>query len=102
MLELSLIISLVTIFIHTLTKEGMLLEFIHTWLWKLPCWLKKPLFCCPVCMTPWYGSAIIIILTLTTGLQINLFKAVLILLVAGGITSIITENGNNRTDSDTD
>lgn len=38
-------------------REGEIFGRIHQLLWGIPEWMKQPLFECPVCMTPYYGSA---------------------------------------------
>jgi hypothetical protein len=61
MIEKSLLISLIVLSIHVMIYwPGMILHFIADWSARknLPVWLEKPLFSCPVCQVPWWGSLI--------------------------------------------
>ena len=57
MLTASLIIALIVLFIHSTTWEGHIFESIKDIIkpeWKI----SKPIYGCPICMTPWWGSII--------------------------------------------
>ena len=62
MIELSILIAFAVLFIHTTTTEGHIFEDVANWLdTKLPDWIIKPLYGCPICMSFWYGSAMYIL-----------------------------------------
>jgi len=48
-------ISLIVLFIHATTWEGMIFEKIKDYI-KPEGMLYKPLYGCPICMTPWWGT----------------------------------------------
>lgn len=48
-------ISLIVLFIHATTWEGMIFEKIKDFI-KPEGMLYKPIYGCPICMTPWYGT----------------------------------------------
>lgn len=53
----ALLISMSVLFIHATTWDGMIMD----WIKKIfnPDWyICKPLYTCPICMTPWWGSLI--------------------------------------------
>ena len=57
MIELSILIAFAVLFIHTTTTEGHIFEDVANFLdTKLPDWIIKPLYGCPICMSFWYGS----------------------------------------------
>ena len=57
MIEISVLIAFAVLFIHTTTNEGHIFEDVANWLdTKLPEWIIKPLYGCPICMSFWYGS----------------------------------------------
>ena len=61
MIEAIIIISLIVLFIHACFGGGMILEPLRVIFYKLTVKvtiLRKPLYSCVTCMTPWYGSAI--------------------------------------------
>jgi hypothetical protein len=58
MLGPAFIIAFIVYFIKASTWRGMILYGIKERLCDLPEFIKKPLFDCPVCMTPWWGTAI--------------------------------------------
>lgn len=51
----ALIISLIILFIHSTTWEGMIFENIKKII-KPEGMIYKPIYGCPICMTPWWGS----------------------------------------------
>lgn len=53
----SLIISLIVLFLHATTWKGMVFESVKN-LIKPEGMLYKPIYGCPICMTPWWGSLI--------------------------------------------
>lgn len=52
----ALTISLIVLFIHATTWEGHIFEGVKK-LIKPEGKLYKPIYGCPICMTPWWGSA---------------------------------------------
>ena len=59
MLEQSLIIALCVMAFWMFMWEGNILHFVrHFGDWHLPVWVQKPLYDCPMCMTPYYGSIV--------------------------------------------
>lgn len=81
MMEQALILALCVYFIHACTWEGMIFYPVSSKLWNLTPWLKKPLFACPICMSPWYGSFLIWLFSWHWSLAL--------LLSAGGITVVL-------------
>jgi len=58
MIELSVLITFAVLFINSTTWEGMIFEDVANYLdTKLPEWVSKPLYGCPICMSIWWGSA---------------------------------------------
>ena len=58
MIELSILIAFAVLFLNATTWEGQIFEDVANWLdTKLPEWISKPLYGCPICMSFWYGSA---------------------------------------------
>lgn len=57
MITTALIISLIVLFIHATTWEGQIFEGIKK-LIKPEGMIYKPIYGCPICMTPYYGSAV--------------------------------------------
>lgn len=89
MIELTLIISLVVLFIHATTWEGMINEWVSRVLWHAPPWIKKPLFDCPICMAPWWGSLILLLFGVFTDNWLHPFIWVITLFAAGGINTVL-------------
>jgi len=61
MLTSAFIIAFIVYFIKATTWKGMIFHGLIEKLNWLPKKLKKPLFECPICMTPWWGVAIYLI-----------------------------------------
>ncbi len=100
MLEMAFCISFVVLFVHASTWEGMLLQFIPSFFWDAPVWVKKPLFDCPVCMAPWYGA---LVMVFSGWYPDNWVQPFIILAISGGInvvaSSIINREAFNGADS---
>jgi len=80
----SLLISYAVLFIHATTWEGQIWEDVGNWLdRKLPEWISKPLYGCPICMSFWYGGIILFLF----GWQFNVMF-VLTVFAAGGVSVI--------------
>ena len=101
MIEFILIIAFSVLFIHSCTWEGMILESVVKVFWKAPVWIKKPLFECPICMTPWWGSLIIVLSCINSGVWIDWFSWIIIIITAGGINSVLDKFINDGRDSNT-
>lgn len=52
----SLQIALLVLFIHATTWEGNIMSWVKVF--NFPEWIEKPLYGCPMCMTPWWGTLI--------------------------------------------
>ena len=61
MLTSAFIIALIVYFIKATTWKGMIFYGVIEKLNGLPKKLKKPLFECPICMTPWWGIVIYLV-----------------------------------------
>ena len=61
MLVSAFIIAFIVYFIKATTWKGMIFHGVIERLRWLPKKLRKPLFECPICMTPWWGVAIYLI-----------------------------------------
>lgn len=63
MIEQALIISLLVLAIHYTMQEGEIFEGLSKWFEKtMPYGIHQPLFECNVCMTPWYGSVLYVLI----------------------------------------
>jgi len=89
MIELSILIAFAVLFLNATTWEGQIFEDVANWLdTKLPEWIIKPLYGCPICMSFWYGSAMYI-------LYHGLDKWILIVVFcAAGINAFIVNLNN--------
>jgi hypothetical protein len=59
MLEKAFIIGFMVFAIHYTMLPGEIFSKISDWLFNhIPERLRQPLFACPICMVPWYGSVI--------------------------------------------
>ena len=61
MITSAFIIAFIVYFIKATTWKGMIFHGVIEKLNWLPKKLRKPLFECPICMTPWWGVAIYLI-----------------------------------------
>lgn len=57
MLEQVCIISLMVWAVFTVFQETMIFGFCRQWLDRLPEIIRRPLYDCVICMTPWWGTA---------------------------------------------
>ncbi len=89
MIELSLIIALIVFFVHACFWEGMILDKVRYQLWNAPSWITKPLYDCPICMTPWWGSLILFLIGVFTSNWLHPFIWIIHLFAAGGINATI-------------
>ncbi len=89
MIATSFIVAFIVLFIHATFWEGMIFSFISEKLKNLPEYIKKPLYDCPICQSPWWGSLIIFVGNTAGVWQVdNLVKWVFILFSAGGLNTI--------------
>ena len=89
MISIILITSLVVLFFHVCTWPGMVFSFVGKALDKIPSYLKKPLFDCPICMCPWWGPVIIAIGILAGAWQVtNTWQMIMIVAAAAGLNTI--------------
>ena len=58
MIQEALIIAFIVYFIKATTWKGMIFHEVCNKLEKWPEVIRKPLYECPVCMTPWWGVLI--------------------------------------------
>lgn len=61
MLEPAFIVAFIVYFIRATLWKGMIFYYIKKKLSFLPSYIRKPLYECPVCMTPWWGTVIYLI-----------------------------------------
>jgi len=80
----ALVISLTILFFYMTMTEGMIFHFLYKWFktW-LPEPLWKPVFSCPICMTPYYGTIIYLILY-----RISVLDGIFTVLTAGGLNCV--------------
>lgn len=56
-----IIIALIIDAIHYTLMDGEIFGWLGKWLYEtLPEWLHEPVFYCNICMTPWYGSLLML------------------------------------------
>lgn len=89
MLEQSAIIAFAVLFIHCATREGMLLGKVAYYFGDAPDWMKMPLYECPVCMTPWWGTWFLFCGWFVGDISMTIYQTIMTLLCAGGINSIV-------------
>lgn len=90
MIEWGIIIALFCLFVHACTWEGMIGEKIGELFWEAPVWIKKPLFSCPICMCPWWGSGLIVLFGILTDYWPHPVVWFLELAIAGGINVVLS------------
>lgn len=101
MYEHAIVIVLVVQFFHACTWEKMVFGFVRKALEDLPWYLKKPLFDCPICMTPWWGPVVICFGILGFGWPIsNITQVFMTLAVAAGINTMIYMIMKDRKEED--
>lgn len=106
---LALVCSLITQFIYATFWEGMIFGNVAGWLMsvrttkdgkakvkdgrainRLPLWIRKPLFECPICMTPYYSTIILFVGIWSGYLTISIFQFILVIFTASGISTIFS------------
>ena len=89
MIELSILIAFAVLFLNATTWEGQIFEDVANWLdTKLPEWISKPLYGCPICMSFWWGSFAYIVYE---GVEIEM---ILVVFAAAGINAFIVNLNN--------
>lgn len=89
LIVIAIIVAFVVLFLHATAWEGMIFGTIAEKAFDWPEWIRKPLFECPICMAPWWGSLILVIFGLATGVWFSWWQWAVILFVAGGINTLI-------------
>ena len=59
MIKIAFITAMIVILFHAFAWKGMVFYFIDEALCDLPDYFKKPLYSCPICMSIWWGPAIL-------------------------------------------
>jgi hypothetical protein len=59
MVESTFIIAMAVFFLHVSTNEGMINHWVQKVAFNWPTWLKKIVFDCPICMSPYYGALLL-------------------------------------------
>lgn len=85
MIEFALITSFKIIGIHVCCWQGMIFGWIRPLLYRLPEWLKKPLYLCEICMSSIWGIIFWVVEYQNISLDIIWF-----ILTVCGINSIIS------------
>lgn len=92
MMSNSFAIALIVFFIHACYQEEMIFHWAAKWFEEiLPEFLHKPVFSCPICMTPYYGAVIYLFATMSgvKGFEsIHIPTMLFTLLVASGFSTL--------------
>lgn len=87
MLAISFSIAMIVQIIWYSMQDGEIFGFIGNFLQeKLPTKLHNPIFDCPVCMTPWYGTIIYWIIW-----HNNIKEWIIVVLIAAGINILASK-----------
>lgn len=89
----SLALSLIVQFIYACFWEGMIFGKVAGWLMennRVPLWMQKITFACPICMTPYYSLIILALLRLAGYLIYPAGLMFLIVLIASGLSTIFS------------
>ncbi|MBD0332117.1 MAG: hypothetical protein ICV66_05635 [Chitinophagaceae bacterium] len=92
MLTTACIIAFIVYFIKATTWKGMIFHEITNKLEFLPEFVRKPLYECPICMTPWWGVVIYLIghyVNLPEFGELTVQRVVFTVLVAAGINTVV-------------
>jgi hypothetical protein len=90
MIEQILIISFWVFAIHYTMQHGEIFGWIGDWFSEvLPEKLHNPVFDCEVCMCPWYGSFLYIIMWKPTWHEFGI--ALIVVIAATGLNAILTK-----------
>ncbi|WMJ72947.1 hypothetical protein RCC89_07195 [Cytophagaceae bacterium ABcell3] len=92
MLEQAFAIAFIVYFIKATTWRGMIFHPIILKLRTLPSYIKKPVYECPICMTPWWG-ALIYFLAHITGLPefeiLTVERLIFTVFISSGINTVV-------------
>lgn len=81
-IEQALIIALIVLFVHACSWQGMIFEGIKKVI-KPEGSLYKPIYGCPICMTPYYGTVIYLLF-----FNISIADGLLTVAAASGLSVI--------------
>jgi len=89
-LTLSLIVAFYVQAVWICFQEDMIFEWAGNFLsMNLPDFMQKPVYDCPICMTPWHGA--LFLFAIRSIIKPGIFISGVILLVAMGINVTITK-----------
>lgn len=87
MIGIAFCLAFAIFFIHVTTWDSHIFHGVNKLTENWPEWIRKPLFDCPICMSPWWGMAIQGVFNLI-GITIfsnNIMIMFFTCMVAGGI-----------------
>ena len=91
LIQYALAYSIVVQFIYACFWQGMILGRVASWLsTKLPYWVQKPIFDCPICMTPYYSAIFAVVLQCTDLLTLPFAANVIVVLLASGFSTLFS------------
>lgn len=91
LIDIALAYSIIVQFIYACFWEGMVLGKVAGWLSdKIPYWMQKPIFDCPICMTPYYSVIFALILHYTGLFSIPIAANIIVVLLASGFSTIFS------------
>jgi hypothetical protein len=92
MLQQAFIIAFIVYFIKATTWKGMIFYRPKEKLKGLPSFIRKPVYECPICMTPWWG-VVVYLAGYFSGLeefgQLSFARVFFTVLVSSGINTVI-------------
>ncbi|RFM30035.1 hypothetical protein [Deminuibacter soli] len=83
-------IALIVLFLHACTWDGMILSWVHYLLENAPVWLRKPIYDCPACMTPWWGYLVLYLGNRVGFWEVHLTSVPFVLAIAAGINVVLS------------
>ena len=92
MLATAFIISFIVYFLNATTWKGMIFYSLTEKLEHWPEFIRKPLFECPVCMTPWWGTVIYLTghyIGLPEFAELTIQRLIFTVLTASGINTVV-------------
>lgn len=87
MIATAFILSFVILFIHACFWPGMILGFISESMEWMPGYIRKPVYECVICMTPWWSILISIIFPEYFRYE-DLQQFLITIAIAGGIATL--------------
>lgn len=87
MITTALSISLIVLFVHATSWDGMINDWIKNYI-DPNSKLSNPVYDCPICMTPYYGFILIIIMHIFGVTMYSFIEYFLILGIASGFSTI--------------